>query len=47
MPQISATLDSEIIYKINKIAKKEKRSFSAIIKIFLQQALEKYPIKKS
>lgn len=45
MPQISASVDAQTVVKINKLAEKEKRSFSEMVNILLSQAVAK--VKKS
>lgn len=41
MPQISASVDAKVITKINKIAGKEKRTFSSMVDILLKEAVDK------
>lgn len=44
--QISATIDIEVAEEIQKIADKERRSFSAMIAILLEQAVKKLSKKQ-
>jgi metal-responsive CopG/Arc/MetJ family transcriptional regulator len=41
MPQISASLTNKTIDEINKLAEKERRSFSEMVKILLESAVHK------
>jgi len=40
MPQISASVDAKTVVAINKLASKNKRSFSEMVKILLQDGVE-------
>lgn len=39
--QINATLKNDLCAKINEIAKEEKRSFSSMVAILLEEAVDK------
>jgi len=41
MPQISASVSSEVIIKISEMAVKEKRTFSQMVNILLTEATQK------
>lgn len=47
MPQISASVSRELIEKIAKMASKEKRSFSEMVNLLLEEATKNTKAKQT
>jgi hypothetical protein len=45
-PQVSATIDSDLLKDIEKLAEKEKRSVSSMVYLLLQQAVKEKTRKR-